>query len=128
VVSALRAFTLVFFVPSLAIRYWGTHETALFAGALLVLAGLVAGVVKASRLVRPSPAGLLRLALAAALALVCGGGVAGHVAGGALAAIPELTFARVALSFLATAIVSFRGAEIALCWAAHETKAEADEA
>ncbi|HSO34349.1 MAG TPA: hypothetical protein VLT33_17555, partial [Labilithrix sp.] len=42
--------------------------------------------------------------------------------------LPELVLARGALSFLAVAIVVFRGVEFAVCWATHETKAPADEA
>lgn len=67
--------------------------------------------------------------MAAGTAFVAGGW-AGQAAilGSAHGGLPELLLARGALSFLVVAIVVFRTVEIALCWMAHETKAQADEA
>ncbi len=135
-VSALRTFTVLFFVPSLSLRYWGAHASAVACGLLVVGLASFGGLASALRRCREAdaltPAGMVRLAFAAGVALVLGGWAAqavwttswpghGH-------AMPELLLARLALSFLAVAITSFRAVEIALCWPSHETKAEADEA
>lgn len=128
-VSALRAFTLLFFVPSLSLRYWGHHPTAVASGLLLVLLGSTAGARAALRRARPTFGGVVRLGLASGAAVLAGGWAAYLAlvsAGGG--GMPELLLARVALSFLVVAIVTLRAVEIALCWAAHETKAPADEA
>lgn len=128
-VSALRAFTILFFVPSLALRYWGGHATAVLCGALVVGLGLLAGTVGALRRARPSAGGVARLVLGAGSAVL----VAAWAAHAAIVSsphggLPELVLARGALSFLVVAIVVFRGVEIAVCWTSHETKAPADEA
>jgi hypothetical protein len=132
-VSALRAFTVLFFVPSLSLRYWGEHVSAALAGALLVMLGAIAGaalaLLRARRAARPFAGELARFAVAGGCALAAGGWAAQVVLlRGAHAVMPELLLARMALSFLAVAIVVFRGVEIAVCWRVHETKAQADEA
>jgi hypothetical protein len=127
-VSALRAFTLLFFVPSLSLRYWGAHPTAAACGALVVVLGLGAGAVKALRRSPPGVGGLVRLVVAGGAALALGGWAAHLAFVTAGLGMPELLLARVSLSFLAVAIVIFRAGEIALCWGTHETKASADEA
>jgi len=131
-VASLRAFTFLFFVPSLSIRYWGTYPSAILGGLLVVVLAIGAGAapvaVRLARSARPV-ASVASYAFAAACALAAGG------AAGALAvvlagpgALPELTLARLAISFLATTIVIFRAVEIAVCWSPHEAKAQADEA
>jgi hypothetical protein len=135
-VSALRTFTVLFFVPSLSLRYWGAHASAVACGLLVVSLASFGGLASALRRCRDANSltavGMVRLAFAAGVALVLGGWAAqavwttswpshGH-------SMPELLLARLALSFLAVAITSFRAVEIALCWPSHETKAEADEA
>ena len=128
-VSALRAFTILFFVPSLALRYWGAHPSAVLCGLMIVGIGVLSGAVSALRRGRPSAGGVLRLGLAAVAALLAGGAAAQvAIVGSAPGGLPELVLARGALSFLVVAIVVFRGVEIAVCWASHETKAQADEA
>jgi len=127
-VSALRAFTLLFFVPSLTLRYWGAHQSAVVCGLLVVALGLASGTASALRRSHTSAGGVLRLLVAGGVALALGGWAAHAAFVSADEAMPELRLARIALSFLAVAITSFRAVEIALCWAPHETKAEADEA
>jgi hypothetical protein len=127
-VSALRAFTLLFFVPSLSLRYWGAHESAVVCGLLVVILGLASGAASALRRARVGAGGALRLVVAGGVALALGGWAAHAALVSADERMPELLLARIALSFLAVAITSFRAVEIALCWAPHETKAEADEA
>ena len=127
-VSALRAFTILFFVPSLSLRYWGHHATAVACGLLVVLLGSLGGAAGAVRRAKPSAGGVLRLAAGGGAALLAGGWCAQLALVTSGAGMPELVLARVALSFLGVAIVTFRAVEIALCWAAHETKAPADQA
>jgi hypothetical protein len=128
-VSALRAFTILFFVPSLALRYWGAHASAVLCGLLVVGVAVIAGSVSALRRARLSKAGLAGVLVAAGTAfLVAAWAARAAVLGSPLSGLPELVLARGALSFLVVAIVVFRGIEIAVCWASHETKAPADEA
>jgi hypothetical protein len=127
-VSALRTFTVLFFVPSLSLRYWGGHSTAAACGLLVVVLATAGGAVSALRRSRPSAAGMVRLAVAGGVALALGTWAAHVVLVSASHGMPELLLARLALSFLTAAITSFRAVEIALCWASDETKAEADEA
>jgi hypothetical protein len=129
-VSALRTFTVLFFVPSLSLRYWGAHSTAAACGLLVVVLASIGGAVSALRRsrLRPAVGGLVRLGLAGGVALALGGWAAQLVLATAGHGMPELLLARLALSFLAVAITSFRAVEIALCWPSHETKAAADEA
>jgi hypothetical protein len=127
-VSALRTFTVLFFVPSLSLRYWGAHPTAVVCGLLVVALAAIGATASALRRSRTTAGGLLRLGLAAAVALVLGGWAAHAVLATAGHGMPELLLARLALSFLAVAITSFRAVEIALCWPSHETKAAADQA
>jgi hypothetical protein len=130
-VSALRTFTVLFFVPSLSLRYWGAHSTAAICGAGVVLVALVAGTVGALRRAEAGAGAVLRVLFAGGIALGLGGWaaqVAMTTGGHHIPQMPELLLARMALSFLAVAITSFRAVEIALCWAAHETKATADQA
>jgi hypothetical protein len=128
-VSALRAFTLLFFIPSLALRYWGGHPSAVLCGLLVIGLGFLAGTVSALRRARLSAGGIARLLAASGLALFAAGWAAvSAILGSPHGGLPELVLARGALSFLVVAIVVLRGVEIALCWASHETKAQADEA
>jgi hypothetical protein len=127
-VSALRAFTLLFFVPSLSLRYRGGHSTAVACGVLVVVLAMAGGAVSALCRSRLPLAGMVRLALAGGIALALGTWAAQVVLVSASRGMPELLLARLALSFLVAAITSFRGVEIALCWASDETKASADEA
>jgi hypothetical protein len=127
-VSALRTFTVLFFVPSLSLRYWGAHPTAAACGLLIVALGSIGGVASALRRSHATAGALVRLGLAAGIALVLGGWAAQAVLATAGHGMPELLLARLALSFLAVAITSFRAVEIALCWPSHETKAAADQA
>jgi len=125
-VSALRAFTILFFVPSLSLRYWGSHPSAILCGLLVVLLGVLGGGAAALR--RSSLGPLLRLALAAGAALMAGGWAAHLAFVTAGHGLPELLLARVVLSFLAVTIVAFRTVEIFVCWPLHETKAHTDQA
>ena len=127
-VSALRAFTILFFVPSLSLRYWGGHPSAVMCGLLVVLLGLVVGTAGALRRSQAGPGAIVRLGLAGASALVTGGWAAHLAMATAGRGLPELLLARLALSFLVAAIVTFRAVEIFVCWVQHETKAQADEA
>ena len=127
-VSSLRDFTLLFFVPSLTLRYWGAHPSAVVGGALVVALGLASGTASALRRSRRGVGATLRILGLGTIAVGLGGWAAFAAFVSADAALPERVLARIALSFLAVAITSFRAAEIALCWAPHETKAEADEA
>ena len=127
-VSALRTFTVLFFVPSLSLRYWGAHPTAAACGRLVVALASIGGAARAIGRSRVALGGLVRLGLAGGVALALGGWAALAVLVTAGHGMPELLLARLALSFLAVAITSFRALEIALCWPSHETKAEADEA
>lgn len=126
--SALRTFTVLFFVPSLSLRYWGGHSTAAACGLLVVVLAMAGGAVSALRRSRPGPAAMVRLALGGGVALALGTWAAHVVLVSASHGMPELLLARLALSFLVAAITSFREVEIALCWASDETKASADEA
>lgn len=128
-VSGLRFFTILFAVPSLALRYWGGHPSAVLCGLLVVGLAAVAGLTAAVRRARLGPADVVRLLLALSAA-VFAGGWAGHLAFTVTTSrvMPELVLARVALSFLAVAILIFRATEFALVWTQHETKAPADEA
>ena len=127
-VSALRTFTVLFFVPSLSLRYRGGHSTAAACGVLVVVLATAGGAVGALRRSRLPAAGMARLAMAAGVALALGTWAAHVVLVSASHGMPELLLARLALSFLVAAITSFRAVEIALCWASDETKASADEA
>jgi hypothetical protein len=127
-VSSLRAFTLLFFVPSLSLRYSGLRPGAVACGLVVVGLAVVAGVGGVLARARLGVVGLLRLAAAGVVALLAGGFAAQLALAGPRPPMPELLLARASLSFLVVAIVAFRTAEIALCWRAHETKAAADEA
>jgi hypothetical protein len=131
--GALRAFTLLFFVPSLSLRYWGQHASAALCGVLLVVVGAVAGgalaLLRASEARELGAADIARFVAAGAAALGSGAWAGqAAIADGARGGMPELDLARAALSFLVVAIVVFRAVEIALCWGPHETKAQADQA
>jgi hypothetical protein len=95
---------------------------------VVIVVALASGAASAIARARLSAGGMLRLAVAGSVALGLGGFAAHAALMSADARMPELVLARIALSFLAVAITSFRAVEIALCWAPHETKAEADEA
>lgn len=127
-VSTLRAFTILFFVPSLSLRYWGYHPSAVLCGLLVVLLGFVGGTAAALQRSKPGPGVILRMALAGSAGLFAGGWAAHLAMVTAGHGLPELLLARVALSFLAVAIVAFRIVEIFVCWPLHETKAQADQA
>lgn len=133
-VSSLRTFTLFFFVPSLAIRYRGHMDYAVLSGMLLVGTSLAVGAGAALRRVIAKDEGALGSVATLALSGVAAGFAGVWAAWGAILTAPhgpitpELVLARVALSFLLASIVTFRAAEIAVCWARHEAKAPADEA
>ena len=127
-VSALRAFTLLFFVPSLSLRYWSAHPTAVACGLLVVALAGVAGALTALRRARLGPAEIVRLAVAGALAIGAGGWAAATVLASSGHGMPELLLARLALSFLVVSIVAFRAVEIFVCWPKHEATTQADEA
>jgi len=110
VASALAAFTIVFFVPSLVLRYWGDHAVAQVAGCLLIVGAAVAGFVAALR--RAGSAALVPMVAA------IGCGVASGAVAGMLGVVllgsegpPERALAGFALCFLATTLVTTRGVE-----------------
>jgi hypothetical protein len=117
VAAALATFTTLFFVPSLALRYWGGHPSAVLAGCALVGASGISGIAS-SRRVHLAIGAVLAAALAVIAAAFAIAG-SGHV-------MPELVLARGSVAFLAVGIVAFRLFEV--CWPAHEAKAEADQA
>jgi|GEM_PF-2034976 len=131
-VGSLRVFTLAFFVPSLALRYWAPHPAAVVSGlaVVVVAAGLGLGLALRRAARRDDGGRRVAAVLLGAPLAVLAGGLAGRVAalsaGGAL--LPELELARFAVSFLVTSIVAFRAVEVVVCWATHEAKAPADEA
>jgi len=126
VVVALRTFTVVFFVPSLSLRYASTHPSAVRLGLVLVALSIGAGLVRLRAEGARGRRG--RYLIAAALSVLVGVTL-GAVGAQGPAVVSELRMARFALSFLASAIVAFRMLEIALCSGSdHETKAQADEA
>ena len=128
-VDALRAFTLLFFLPSLSLRYGGYLPVAVLGGLFLIGLSLAAGLARGVQRTRPTLLGGAALVLAAGVALVTAGwAMTAALASSAAGSLPELVLARMALSFLVVAIVVFRSVEFAVCWAAHETKAPADEA
>ena len=128
-VDALRAFTLLFFLPSLSLRYGGYLPAAALGGLLVVGLSFAAGVVRGLRRTRPTMVGGAALLFAVPAALFAAGwATRAALMSTAAGSLPELVLARAALSFLAVAIVVLRGVEFAVCWAAHETKAPADEA
>ena len=128
-VASLRAFTLLFFVPSLSLRYGGGQVVAAVCGLLVVGTAFFAGLVRGLRRARPSALGVATLVLGGGLALFAAGWASSAaLASSAHGSLPELVLARAALSLLAVAIVVLRGVEFAVCWATHETKAPADEA
>jgi len=128
-VDALRAFTLLFFLPSLSLRYGGYLPAAVLGGLLVVGLSFAAGVVRGLRRTRPTMLGGAALLFAVPAALFAAGwATRAALMSTAAGSLPELVLARAALSFLAVAIVVLRGVEFAVCWAAHETKAPADEA
>lgn len=128
-VAALRAFTLLFFLPSLSLRYGGNLPVAVLGGLFVIGLSLAAGLARGLERTRPTLLGGAALVLAAAPALLTAGwAMTAALASSAAGSLPELVLARMALSFLVVAIVVFRGIEFAVCWAAHETKAPADEA
>lgn len=100
------------------------------AGGLLVVGlSFAAGVVRGLRRTRPTMLGGAALLFAVPAALFAAGwATRAALMSTAAGSLPELVLARAALSFLAVAIVVLRGVEFAVCWAAHETKAPADEA
>lgn len=116
ILATLRAFTVIFFVPSLAIRYSG----ALDAGFVLTVAAVLYGFVTSK-----DP---LRLLLTSPFAAAAGVTAAYFATRDLSPDLPELVLAVAAVSFLVVTIVLLRGMEVVLCWGAHETKAAADEA
>ena len=106
--TALGVFALLFFVPSLAIRYWSFHEVAQISGLLLVAVSLIAGVVAALRVSSPRPIALRLVA--------CAAGVVAGVFCAVLVAqtrrLDELTLALVALAFLVPAVLVSRAVEL----------------
>ena len=127
--STLRAFTVLFFVPSLSLRYWGSHREAAVLGLFLVSTavghGAFAAIARSPSPVRAS----LQLAFSLPFAVLAGGAAAWWAMTTVTAsALPELVLARLSLSFLCVTIVVLRGLEFLLCCIAHETKAAVDQA
>ncbi len=67
ITSALVVFTAVFFVPSLVLRYWGPHASAVCLAAVLLLTGMVGGIVSALGTLK-SPAARARWVFGACVA------------------------------------------------------------
>jgi hypothetical protein len=106
--SALAAFTVLFFVPSLVLRYAAYHALAQRLGVALVAAGLAFGVALALRDARPRGREIAAAALAATIALGCGALAAATDLGGLLAArehFAEQLLLRKAGALLAVAVV-----------------------
>ncbi len=115
--SALAAFTFLFFVPSLALRYAGTHPVAQVFGVAIVLFGLVLGAVLALRDARPTAREIAAAGIAAIFALACGLVAADTDLGGLLSArdrFAEQLLLRKAGALLAVAVVAWVLAERAL--------------
>ena len=70
--SAIAAFTAVFFVPSLVLRYWGHSRSAQVLGLILVVAGALIGIVREARVRRPNAVGVARWIFGAGIALFVG--------------------------------------------------------
>jgi hypothetical protein len=124
IASALVFFTVVFFVPSLALRYWGGHASALLAGLLLVSGSAFAGIAAAAR--RGDAWSGMRLVVGATIGVVVGVFAATLAVTTTSFALPELVLARASLAFLAAGTFAFRAFEV--CCGPHEAKAQADEA
>lgn len=115
--SALAAFTALFFVPSLALRYDAYRPLAQLLGLALVLVGLAVGLVLALRAARPRPAEVIAAALGAVIAFVCGAAAAITDVGGLTRArdfVVEELLLRKAGAFLAVSVVAWWLAERAL--------------
>jgi hypothetical protein len=115
--SSLAAFTALFFVPSLALRYAGFLPLAPPMGGTIVGSSLALGVVLALREARPTGREVAAASLAALLALVFGVGAAATDLGGLVRArdpFAEQLLLRKAGTFLAVAVVVWRLAEGAL--------------
>lgn len=132
-VSSLQVFTLLFFVPSLALRYRAFVPSSVSCGLLVVGVAFFAGHGKVVKRILDQDRGALGSFVA--LVVGCGAALGAGIFAAVLAygtaqhaAVPELVLARVALSFLAASIVTFRAVEIAVCWTRHEAKAQADQA
>jgi hypothetical protein len=126
--SALAVFTTAFFVPSLSLRYWGGHASAVLAGVLLVVGSALAGLALAAQRAGGALA-QVRLFLGAAIGVVAGVLAAAWAARSTTVVagygLPELVLARATLAFLAAGACAFRAFEVS--WPAHEAKAEADQ-
>lgn len=111
--TALETFTCLFFVPSLAIRYWSFHALAQVCGVALVALALLVGLVTSARSDAAHPH-QQRLRSFASLAV-------GLAAGGAGAALVQRTMhqseaaiAIGAIAFIVPAIAVSRGVELVL--------------
>jgi hypothetical protein len=135
-VSALASFTVVFFVPSLSIRYWGQHATAFACGTLLFAIGAVLGLFGG---LRRAPTAVAKLRAVASTAAGLAAGT--HAAASALesrsvAGLPELMLAKASLAFLAASVLVMRACEVvlgggpskAVCSPSDEEEAQVDEA
>lgn len=132
-VSSLRIFTLLFFVPSLALRYRGHMPSSVLCGLVVVGIALLAGIGRVVRRILEDDSRafgtFVTLGVSGGAALAAGTWAAWlALASSGYTAMPELLLAKVALSFLVASIVTFRAVEIAVCWTRHEAKAQADEA
>jgi hypothetical protein len=137
--SVLGVFTVLFFVPSLSLRYWALHPVAQLAGGLVVALAVAVGVRASLGRARLGFLGLVRWVTGAALAAVFAAYAAGSTVSWvehspvyrqAWRGVPELLLGAFAVVFLATFLVTFRASELlgAVSWARHEAKAPVDQA
>jgi hypothetical protein len=115
--STLAIFTVVFFVPSLAVRYAGASGAALAGGTLTVVAAVAAGMFLALRRVADRERDLVVWLLGAAVGVAVGGWAAWTDVGGVLAhgdGIAETLLLRKAAMFLVAGIASWRALERAV--------------
>jgi hypothetical protein len=116
-VEALAAFTLVFFVPSLPVRYAGGSLAAAFVGVMLVLVGVILGAVRAILDARPRLVEIAAAALGATAGAVCGLAAADTDLGGLAAMadpMPEHLLLRKAALVLVVGLAVWRAIEALL--------------
>jgi len=110
----IATFTVVFFVPSLVLRYQAFRPLAMFCGFLVVTFSFVIGMRRVVQR-EASAASLARLALSLVIGLGAGAGAAAIAAVVSMdvtdLAVGEEALARIALAFLGASIIVARGAE-----------------
>lgn len=125
----LASFTLLFFVPSLALRYGAMLGVSLACGLGLVGFAFARGLRRALDGAKASDVARVGVALVAAtiVGLVAG---ALAIAASRNAPLPELVLARASVAFLAVAFVAMRVTErvLRVCFPPHEEEAQVDEA